>query len=286
MRRTWSRIAASGTTVAAETTEWGDAPRPLVVASHATGFCKEVFHPVIEELAGLLPAAEVLAFDHRAHGDSDAPAPPYDWWDLGRDALAVAAGRPVDVGVGHSAGAAALVMAELLSPGTFSTLVLVEPIVFPGPYAHSDHPLVDAALKRRRTFEGPGAAFANFVDKPPFDRWDRRALDAYVGNGLVPDGGAWRLKCEPSLEAEFYRAATAHGAWERLAEIGAAVSLVAGELSDSHPGPFLAATAERLGADHVDIVEDATHFVPMEDPARIARHVAAALESDQRNAHR
>lgn len=279
-------MEAAGLIVATETTEWGPPHRPLVVASHATGFCKEVFHPVIEELAGRVTSGEVLAFDHRAHGDSDAAEPPFDWWDLGRDMLQVLSGRSPDVGIGHSAGAAALVMAELLAPGTFRSLVLVEPIVFPGPYGHFEHPLVEAALKRRRTFTSPGVARDNFAGKAPFDTWDGRALEAYIAGGLVPEGREWRLKCEPALEAEFYRAATAHGAWERLAEVGAHVVLVAGELSDSHPGPFVNETAARLGAGHVDIVAGATHFVPMEDPARIARHVAAALGSAQANAPR
>lgn len=286
MRRTWRRRPGAGVTLAVETTEWGEAPRPLLVAAHATGFCKEVFHPVVEDLAGLVASAEVLALDHRAHGDSDAPAPPFDWWNLGRDVLALVDGRNATVGVGHSAGAAALLMAELLAPGTFPALVLVEPIVFPGPYGHFEHPLVDAALKRRRTFTDPVAAHDNFAGKPPFDSWDPRALDAYIAGGLVPCGHEWRLKCEPALEAEFYRAATAHGAWERLAEVGSDVILVAGEHSDSHPGPFLEVTAQRLGAGHVDVVPGATHFVPMEHPDRIARHVATALRSAERHAPR
>jgi len=286
VRRTWRRVAVPGVTLATETTEWGELPRPLIVASHATGFCKEVFHPVVEELSPLVPAAEVIAFDHRAHGDSAPSPPPYDWWDLGRDVLALLDGRRIDVGLGHSAGAAALVMAELLAPGSFTTLVLVEPIVFPGPYGYFDHRLAEAALKRRRSFESRAAALDNFAAKPPFDRWDPRALAGYVDGGLTPVGDEWVLKCSPVLEAEFYRAATAHGAWERLAEVTSAVVLVAGELSDSHPGPFLERTAERLGAGHVDVVPGATHFVPMEDPGRIAGHVASALGAEQLPAHR
>ncbi len=281
MRRAWRRLVTrDGVVLALEATVWGhDQAPPFVVASHATGFCKEVFHPVVDELIELVPSAEFVAFDHRAHGDSDVPSPPYDWWDLGRDVLDVLGSDRPAVGVGHSAGGAALVMAELLAPGTFHSLVLVEPIVFPGPYRRSDvHPLVEAAQKRRRTFPGLAAALQNFAGKSPFDTWDVRALEAYVTSGLAPDGDAWRLKCPPEAEAEFYRAAGAHGAWERLPEVGADVTLVAGEHSDSHPGDFVAATAERLGAGHVDVVPGASHFVVMESPARIAGHIAAHLE--------
>ena len=279
MRRTWRQVAArDGTLLATETTVWGEDARPTLIASHATGFCKEVYHPVVEELSSLVPAARVVLFDHRAHGDSDVAAPPYDWWDLGRDVLSVVGPRRPVAGLGHSAGAAALVMAELLAPGTFHLLVLVEPIVFPGPYGRlADHPLVEAALKRRRIFSSPEAAYDNFADKPAFASWDRRALAAYVAGGLAPSDEGWGLKCPPESEADFYRGASAHGAWERLAEVDSDVILIAGEHSDSHPGDFLDATAERLGADHVDVVAGASHFVVMEAPGRIAGHVAAHL---------
>lgn len=268
--------------LATETTTWGDAPRPTVIASHATGFCKEVFHPVVDELRSLVPGADVVVFDHRAHGDSDVPPPPYDWWDLGRDVLAVVGGRRQVAGLGHSAGAAALVMAELLAPGTFHSLTLVEPIVFPGPYDRiADHPLVEAALKRRRVFDDADAVYANFVGKPPFATWDPRALAAYVAGGFAPSDAGWQLKCPPESEAEFYRGASAHGAWERLAELGADVTLVAGERSDTHAGGFLDMTAQQLGAGHVDMVPGASHFVVMEMPGRIAAHVANHLESGE-----
>lgn len=274
--------------LASETTLWGDAPRPFVIATHATGFCKEVYRPVIDELRRDVTALEVLAFDARAHGDSDAPEPPYDWWDYGRDVLALTAGRRGIAGVGHSGGAAALVFAELLDPGTFASMVLVEPIVFPGPYGRIDHPLTEAALKRKPTFASPLAALENFADKPAFAAWEPAALEAYIAGGLAPVGDHWRLKCSPEHEAEWYRGATDHGAWERLGEIASDVVLVVGERSDSHSEDFAAEMADRIGEAHVDVVQGAGHFVTMEDPARIASHVArhVAGESGQLIAQR
>ncbi len=287
MRRRWRRVAGSGgVELAIERTAWGSDPRPLVLAAHATGFCKEVYRPVVADLAGMVPSGDVLAFDHRAHGDSAVPPLPFDWWDLGRDVLAIAGAARGVVGVGHSAGAASLLLAELLAPGTFRALVLVEPIVSPGPYARMENPLVEAALKRRTAFDSRSAALDNFAGKPAFSGWQRRALEAYVHGGLAPDAKQWRLKCPPQAEAEMYRGATAHGGWERLGEIGSDITLIAGEHSDTHPGEFLQRTADQLGGGHVVVVPGTSHFVPMEQPELIAMYLARYLVPESVQRHR
>ena len=113
---------------------------PALAFAHAAGFCRGTWAPVIEDLHY---DGSTVAWDHRAHGGSAVPSLPIDWWDTARDTLAVLAdSRPPIVGVGHSLGAASLLMAEILSPGTFAAIVAIEPIVFPPPYGpNDDHPL-------------------------------------------------------------------------------------------------------------------------------------------------
>jgi pimeloyl-ACP methyl ester carboxylesterase len=245
-----------------------------VVAVHATGFCKETWWPV----AASLPDRVVLAFDQRGHGDSTAPAPPFDWWDLGRDVLAVldvCAPAPT-IGLGHSSGATALLMAELLRPGSFRVLALVEPIVFPGPpFRAEENPMSATALRRRATFATPDAALESFRGRGPFARWTEPALRAYVEGGLRPAADGWALKCDPATEAEFYRSATEHGVWDRLGDVASPVVLVAGEASESHPGPFIRHQAACLREARVEVVPEATHFVPMERPDAVAALVDA-----------
>ena len=64
-------------------------------------------------------------------------------------------------------------------------------------------------------------------------------MDAYVQGALVDEAGDWRLRCRPEHEADVYRGGSAHGAYERLEEIGIPVLLMAGEHSDTHDEPFL-----------------------------------------------
>lgn len=281
-----------------ETTTWGDGtpgdrPPVPILGVHATGMCKEVLHPFVSAFAALLPAGEITTFDQRGHGDSDASPPPFSWWDLGADVLAVLAGtglgqggiadrrirhgRPV--GMGHSSGGAALVLAELSAPGTFSAMVLVEPIMFPsGTDIGEGHPLVRSALRRKEVFDGLSVARANFAEKPAFSGWDPAAFDGYLRHGLVPGPGGVRLKCQPEVEAEFFRAAVRHGAWERLDEVTCPVVLVAGEHSDSHPIDVLRAMSARFPTPPtVDVIAGASHFVMMQRPADIAGVVAGVV---------
>ena len=96
----------------------GASPETVLFA-HATGFCKEVWLPIVDDVADACQIDAVL-FDTRAHGSSGRSDPPLDWWDLGRDVLALTDPQGAVVGVGHSAGAASLVLAELMAPGTFA----------------------------------------------------------------------------------------------------------------------------------------------------------------------
>jgi pimeloyl-ACP methyl ester carboxylesterase len=171
-------------------------------------------------------------------------------------------------------------MAEILAPGRFAAIVAIEPIVFPPPYTPIDHhPLVQSALRRRPSFASRQEALANFASKAVFSAWDPRALQAYVNCGLRAEGEEWVLACPPEYEAAFFAAAPLHGAWDHLGEIVPPVCVVAGRDSDSHPADFADAQAARLGNGTLEIVEGSGHFIPMEQPARVAEIIGQTIES-------
>lgn len=169
-------------------------------------------------------------------------------------------------------GGASLVMAELLSPGSFDALVLIEPIIFGPPFARDpDHPLVGLALRRRDTFESRDAVLGSYASKLPFAAWDRAALEGYVDGGFVEVDGATRLACRPTSEAEVFTAAGAHAAWGRLSEVSPPTTILFGADTDTYPPGHAETLAARFVNATAVAVEDTGHFLPMERP-----HVVAA----------
>jgi len=268
-------IARDGVEISYSESGCGD---PLVVSVHATGFCKELCDPVIADTRTLVPRFQAVAIDQRAHGDSEAGNPPFDWWDVGRDIIElVGETRPV-IGVGHSSGGAALVMAELLRPGAFCSLLLVEPIIFPPPYGRfPDNPMSAGARRRHLAFPSREAAFENFAGKAVFAGWEDRALWAYVQGGLREEGDGVVLKCRPEDEADFFMAATEHRAWDRLREVSVPSLLLAGEHSTTHQEEFLAELTGRFADGDYEIIPDTSHFLWMEKPGVIAQRLAAMI---------
>ncbi len=257
----------------------GDGP-PLLLC-HATGFHGRVWLPVARALG---PRAHAFAPDLRGHGDSPVPEGfAMDWWGFAHDVLAVvdALGLQGGVAAGHSKGGASLLLAEILRPGTFSSLYCFEPIVFPpipeGVIA-SGNPLAESARRRRPSFPSFDDAIANFASKPPLNALAPDALDAYVRHGFRPTAdGTVELKCRPETEARCYEMGGHHGGFARLGEVACPVVVARGRDDLMGPASFAPRIAEALPHGRLEEHPELGHFGPLEDPPRIAAAIAAAL---------
>jgi pimeloyl-ACP methyl ester carboxylesterase len=266
----------------------GGSGRP-VLAAHATGFNGLVWRP----LAAALTEAHVIAPDFRAHGGSPVPRDAdLDWERFADDVLATldAVGWSADstegsarpMGIGHSMGGAALLLAELRRPGTFAGLWVYEPIIFP-PEARAlvgsvDHPLASGARRRRPTFASLAAAVETYGSKPPMQSFDRAALEAYVEGGFVDESdGTVRLACRPEDESRIYTTAATCTAFERLAQIECPVWVVRGRIDESGPATIAEPAAAALPQGTLVVHDELSHFGPMEDPAGLATEITASL---------
>jgi pimeloyl-ACP methyl ester carboxylesterase len=245
---------------------------------HATGFCKETLVPVVDEMDQRFGDLDAMLMDQRGHGASTPHDGPFDWDSLSLDVLDVLrpSTSPV-IGIGHSSGGAAIARAEILRPGTFAQLILIEPIIVPGPYEPKETPLSVGAARRRRTFESRDAAWDRFR-RGPFSGWNDRALDMYVDHAFheTPDG--WTLRCLPETEAEFYRQAYNIDTWEQLDEIRCPVTVIAAEHSTTHVGPFLELLVGRFTTADLVVLQGLGHLCAMESPKTVADAIGDAMD--------
>jgi pimeloyl-ACP methyl ester carboxylesterase len=243
-----------------------------VYFSHATSFCGGVWRPVRDRLGEV----ETVAWDHPGHGSGPVIDLPIDWRQFGEAVLEVT--EPGGIGVGHSMGAAALTMAQLTDPGRFQALVLIEPIIFPGPHRRDEENGMSlVAVKRKRIFESRKAAMANFEGRPLFSGWDPGALQGYMDCGFIGCGEV-SLACAPEVEAEIYRGSNAHDTFERLGEIDVPVLLMIGKRSDTISGDMARRQAGQFPRAGLEIVPGAGHFLPMERPQLVSDRVRRLVE--------
>lgn len=255
----------------------GGMGEPDLLFVHATGFCKEVWDPVIDQV---VPRSfSWLSMDQRGHGDSDSGPLPNDWDFLAQDVIGALGDRVDVIGIGHSSGGGVVARAESFRPGLFRHLVLIEPIIFPPPFQRMDGPLSEGTRRRRRVFGSRDDAFERFA-YGPFGTWAPEVLAAYIDHGFRGSESGWELKCDPEVEADFYAEGLNHDTWKRVETIDVPVTLVAGEGSNTHPKPYLDALASQFSDVDVVVVPGAGHLVPMEDPASIARIIEHAMADE------
>lgn len=259
--------------------------QPLLI-SHATGFHAHCYEPVASRLATRF---RTYGLDFRGHGSTAAPAGwQVDWARFGDDALAVAEAIAPDgglVGVGHSMGGAALLMAARRRPGLFERLVLFEPIAIPhdAPRVDMDeHPIVVGARRRRRVFESVEDAIANFGDKPPLSVMTPQVLRAYVEHGFRPvdpqDAAAGiELVCSSDIEAGVFISSRDNGVWDLLPSVTTPTTVVTGAIDDEQPSGRCAAIADRLPHARYLVLPHQGHLGPFSHPDEFADLVLAEV---------
>ena len=258
--------------------DWGGTGRPLLL-SHATGFHGAVWAPIAE---ALLPEFRPIAPDTRGHGDTDKPATGYSWDRFGSDLGAFLAALHLSgvVGIGHSAGAAAVAICAANHPGSIDRAVLIDPAITPPNSERTDDPnsMANGARKRRMHWDNKEQAFETYRSKPPFNTWREDVLRLYVEYGLQesPKGG-FDLKCPGWAEAQVYEHAAASPAFGLLPRVSRPALVLRGERSAIVSATFAGYIAATLPKAILETVPGAGHFVPMEQPDAVAERIRRFL---------
>lgn len=274
-------LVAGATGVPLAVHELGGEGPPLIVG-HATGFCARTYRALADEVA---PVRRVIGVDLVGHGHTPPTEGTPTWDRYGADLLAVvdALGLHGADGFGHSMGAAALLFAEQARPGTFRSLFLYEPIVFPDDVPPPvPNPLAVGARRRRATFDSAEAALWNFASKPPLQVLRADVLRDYVAHGfaLAADGSV-TLRCVPESEARTYEGETPSRS-ARFRDLAVPTTVAVGRELPSDPPPppaWAPELVERLGDARLIRFDDLGHFGPFQHPPAIAAAVVAHLST-------
>ncbi len=270
--------------------DWGGAGAPALL-HHANGFCAALWEEVSRALR---PRYRVFALDARGHGESSTPGDPeaYAWPRFADDVEAVAGalvrelGRPLALGLGHSFGGTATLVAAARQPELFERLVLVDPVIHAPPPAgpaawRVAAGLAERARRRRRRFASREEAARHFESRELFAAWTPRARALYVAHGLRDAEGGVELACAPETEAAIFERGARFDVWAVVPRLARPV-LFLRAARGTFPVSAYRELAARSPDGWVDEV-DAGHLVPMERPDLV---VAAVEDVAGRGAQR
>ena len=264
---------------------WGsDADgKPPMLLAHATGFPAMTLRALAEALAARY---DVWSYDQLGHGASDkpplddSPSRGYGLDDRAEDLVALldALGLEGAYAVGHSGGATAVLEAVSVRPQAITRVLAYEAIIAAGRMqsksGSSTWELSEIALNRRTEFPSRAALLERWSSRPPFGDWRPDILNDYVDYGFeTQSDGSLRLLCPPELESAMF-AVAAHS--DPLASLGAVecpALLLVGERPEENFGEMAAYGAAAMQRARVEAMPKATHFLPMEDPARLVRRI-------------
>lgn len=268
---------------------------PVLHFSHPNAYTPGVFR---QFLAPFTTRYHVLAAHHRPlwylapGGASDRPEDYIDWdWDaIAGDLLRFLdqQGLVDIIGVGHSLGAVATMMAARMAPARFRALVLIEPVFLPpgildrlhdNPNLSEERPIVHAALRRRDRWPNRQEAFDRFREKRVFSRWSDEALWDYVHAGLHddPTTGEVVLSYPKTWEARFY-ARPPTNVWDEIPRIShPTLAVRATETDTLFPEAWALWQNLQPGATFVEL-DQTGHMLTAEAPDETAAVVLHWLE--------
>ncbi|POM75438.1 Serine protease family S33 [Phytophthora palmivora] len=292
-------------------------PATLLFA-HATGFCQQVWDPIIRRLKlspSLQGAVEqYVTYDQPYHGvnrdnsvigqvyhKNDDPKSPRvkhpmnNWPDITADAAWEQAQKLTDrrplIGIGHSMGAAALWATEAKHPGTFDGLILFEPIYgeVDADYDKTADFLVSLTLARESKWPSMNDAVSHFENWKNFSAWDREMLAKWINGAVVFDEEqqAAVLACDPVTEASIYAGSRLVLTESELAAPQCSVTFHSGDrtkLFDHNVFDNFAAKHPNIYTNHAPLPKT-SHLMVFEDPEASTNAIVADLNRLLPQAH-
>ena len=265
--------------------EWGRAGEaPSVLLLHATGFHARCWDRVVDAFPD---GTHVIAVDQLGHGRSASPAIS-DWAMIAGATAELLESLDIGftVGVGHSMGGNCLVQVAARLPDRFERLVLIDPVImdrdaYQNPADFST--TYEMVAKRRNSWAGQDVMIERFQNRHPYKLWNPAVFRDYCEYGLLPDGeGGFELACPPATEASVYATSATVDPWSMIDKIAQPVTILRAPqikqdgIFDFASSPTPPGLADEFARGRDVYLPDLTHFMPMQDPERIAELILTA----------
>ncbi len=266
--------------------EWGDPAGQAILLLHATGFHARCWDKVVEALPH---DRRIIAVDHLGHGRSSKPESLSDWAKTAEPLAALVEDLDLTdvIGVGHSMGGQCLVQLAAAMGERFERLILIDPVIM-APSYYEDAPnsaTIDASehpiARRRSHWDSPEQMFERLKDHPSYGIWRPDVLQDYCEYGLLASAeGGYDLACPGILEGSVYMGSMCLDPYPLVERIDMPVTILRAPQNrregviDFTQSPTWPKLASRF-ADARDVyIPELTHFMPMQDPERIATFIA------------
>ena len=267
--------------------DWGGTG-PVLHLAHANGFPPGSYRKLIEFLKS---RHHVFTLRSRCLVPGMEPLEMRDWDDMAEDLAQALRARGLEgvIGVGHSMGGVATLLASVKNPGLFRAVVALDPVLFTGKRLlalqalgllgmRSRIPPASLARRRREHWSSREEAAMSYRKKALFQRFDPECFQDYISHGLTEaPGGGFRLTIPRTWEARIFETSP-HAVWRRLRSVKVPTLVLRGSDSDT----LTPATLERVRRTLPGVQAEelpGTHLFPLEHPEECGRRILAFLDT-------
>ena len=268
--------------------DWGGTG-PVLHLAHANGFPPATYRKLIEVLKS---RHHVFTLRSPWLVPGTDPRSMTSWDDMADDLARALRARGLEgvVGVGHSMGGVATLLASLKNPGLFRAAVALDPVLFTGTRALAIQllgvlgmrriiPPARLARRRREHWSSREEAAASYRKKALFRHFDPECFQDYITHGLTEaPGGGLRLTIPTAWEARVFETSP-HAIWRRMRSVTVPTLVLRGGDSDTLIPAALERIRRTVPGVQTEELPGTTHLFPLEQPEACGRRILAFLDT-------
>jgi pimeloyl-ACP methyl ester carboxylesterase len=194
------------------------------------------------------------------------------------------------IGVGHSIGAIVTLRAALRDPSKFRALILIDPVLFTPQRLvgwkvqrakdPNSHPLIQGALRRRRTFTDLESIFQGYRERDVFRYISDENLRIYIEGITQPSAtGGYELVFSPEWEAHiYYTGLQDFDLWNNLENLKVPTLFLRGAETDTFLEEAANLVKRKQPKAWVETLDKSTHLLPLERPKEAFNRMQSFLK--------